>query len=206
MINNTGGSYYSMFLNVADMKKYKGTINIQIEELIINETLFYCENHTNNLTTRRIKPIENNFWIQVFTSGCYYYDLDSGIWSSDGTEVLFDSNFTHTHCVTSHLTNFASGFFVLPVINIQEAFANASFEKNPIVYILIILLLVAYALLSVFAYLMDKKDKKKINSIFLTDKIHLINKNYFYELTLFTGTRKSSETDSQVILLKLKKK
>ena len=203
---------YSLFINSKNITNLNGKIDIQVEELSSHESFFYCSSNKTEFTKRKPefsqysnklrKPIQNKFWIRAFTSGCYYYNENTGNWSSDGTEVLPDSNFTHIHCKTSHLTNFAGGVFMLPMIDFKYALAHASFEENKIVYILIIFLVVLYILLSITAYLIDKKDQNKINCIFLTDQKCVVNNIFFYELTLFTGTRKNSETDSQVRFFK----
>lgn len=78
----------------------------------------------------------NETYIRVFLSGCYYMDPITGIyfesyflvlvyfyvllncfilvglWLSDGLEVLEDTNVITTHCLSSHLTQFAGGWVI----------------------------------------------------------------------------------------------
>ena len=85
----------------------------------INKSLNSIEDVLNQTETR-IKAAGNqssftsNFWLRTYASGCYYMDTKTNKWSSYGVEILSDSNLTHSHCVSSHLTTFAGGFIVLP--------------------------------------------------------------------------------------------
>ena len=135
--------------------------------------------------------------MRAYTSGCYYYDVNTGKWQSDGMEIYEDSDLTKTHCSSNHLTAFAGGLVVLPqTINFQHVFANASFTKNPFIYLTVIVVTCVYILFALWAKFMDIKDRKRSNIVFLKDN-HPLD-DYFYELIVFTGNRSESGTRSKV--------
>ena len=133
--------------------------------------------------------MSGNLSIVVFSSGCYFIEKSTGMWSTDGLEILPDSNLTHVHCISSHLTDFAGCFIVLPnPIDFDSVFANSAFEKNPTVYAVVISLGFLYILSAVVLYFVDKQD-------ILKAKIHIMadnhpNYGYLYEIIIFTGNRK----------------
>ena len=100
-------------------------------------------------------------------------------WSSYGTEVLPDTNLTHTHCQSTHLTSFAGGFIVLPAaIDFNAVWAHASFLDNPIIYSTIIALICLYISLAIWARYMDWKDEHKMGITLLGDLNEKGNKYY----------------------------
>ena len=119
-------------------------------------------------------------------------------------EILEDSNQTHTHCQTTHLTSFAGGFIVLPnAISFNDAFANASFLQNPVIYSTVIALVSLYILMAIWTRWMDKKDEEKCGFTLLgvddenDDEVDSRNK-YLYEIIVFTGSRPNAGTQSKV--------
>lgn len=129
-------------------------------------------------------------------------DTNTNDWSSIGMEILFDSNLTHTHCQSSHLTTFAGGFVVLPnAIDFNNVWANASFLQNPVIYSTVIALVCLYILLGVWARWMDVKDEQKCGITLLGNvKDHLKkDSKYIYEIIAFTGNRLNAGTKSNVI-------
>lgn len=214
-INNiTNESYYSLFENNSKAKKdYTGLIGFSIRELDEHEVSLYCEGLNLNNTKPPIKNLtylenstvvfKDNFWIKVSLIGCYYLDKSTNKWSSYGMEILEDTNETHTHCISNHLTEFAGGYVVLPAqINFDNVWANASFDKNPTIFLTVIILTSCYFILAAMAVYKDRKDKMKTGFTLLfdlNDKFGTCDKdNYFYEAIVFTGNRKNSETDSNV--------
>lgn len=173
-----------------------------IRELNNNELNAYCLNssyfklNSPPLITYVVN-FSNDFFLRTFTSGCYYYDVSAGKWSSSGLEVLSDTEINKIHCSSSHLTTFAGGLVVLPsAINFEYVWANASFIQNPIIYSTVIALTCLYVLIAIIARVMDIRDKKKLNIIPLIDNSP--HDNYFYEIITFTGMRPTSGTDSKV--------
>jgi hypothetical protein len=210
MTNDTYGSFYLFFANMSQLNGHKGLLGFAIRE-IDSEILekINCTEKTINTLNFFMTPqsISNgtknasflsDFSMRVFTSGCYYMDVKSGKWMSYGMEVLETTNITHTHCVSNHLTSFAGGWMVLPPqINFEYVLANASFLKNPTIYITVIVLVCLYILLAIWSRWMDRKDEQKVGITILNEEDNFENK-YIYEIIFFTGARKDAVTDSKV--------
>ena len=198
-------SYYSFFQNVTQINGFKGFVGFGIRELNSSEFDFYC---SSNFTLTYIKSfpliqVQNNFtsdfFIRTYTSGCYYYDSDSGKWFPDGMSLLNETNIQQTHCSSSHLTSFAGGLLLMPnQINVRYAFSNASPTKNYTIYLTLIVICILYILFGLWSLIMDKRDQKKLNINLLKDNNAV--DNYFYELITFTGDHKEAGTNSIVIL------
>ena len=52
--------------------------------------------------------------MRAYTSGCYYYDVNTGKWQSDGMEIYEDSdltktNFLNTTCAFKKLNQYKNG-------------------------------------------------------------------------------------------------
>jgi polycystin 1L2 len=203
---------YLFFLNANQTGNFKGLIGIGIRELKNDELLTYCggikttpatppiaasvsSNGTNG--TEYSRSLSSDFSFLSYTSGCYYMDLSTGKWSSEGVDVESDTSILFTHCKTSHLTTFAGGWIVVPsAINFDYVFANASIEKNPTIYATVISLACLFILFVIWGRYMDKQDVKKIGVAPLPD--NQPGDNYFYEIIAFTGSRKDAGTDSKV--------
>ena len=165
-----------------------------------NKTLFNTKEFVLNLTQSQLNSkLKSNLWIRTYTSGCYYLNK-TNIWSNDGMEIYEDSNSTHTHCVTNHLTTFAGGFVVLPnAIDFNYVWSHASFTKNPIVYSLVIALVCIYFIMALWCRYMDYRDKQKCNITLLGNlKDDETKEAYFYEIIVFTGIGIHSGTKSKV--------
>ena len=67
---------------------------------------------------------------------------------------------------------------------------------NPTIYVTVIVLSSLYCILAVFALIMDKRDRERISFSMVQDTSH--EDDFFYELILFTGTRKDAQTKSKV--------
>ncbi len=69
------------------MNGYKGFVGYGIRELNQNETSLYCSQN-NQITSFPLIDKQVNFtsdfYLRTYTSGCYYYDLNSGKWLADG--------------------------------------------------------------------------------------------------------------------------
>lgn len=170
--------FYLTFFNMSQVNSFKGYVGILIQE-----------NQANNFST--------NFWLRIFAAGCYYLNEEKNEWSSLGMEILADTNLTHTHCVSSHLSTFAGGFIVLPnAISFDYVWSNASPIQNPTVYLTVIALICIYVLGCILAWRMDKSDEKKLNVVLLNTSNE--RNGYFYEIVIFTGSRPGAGTDSKV--------
>lgn len=184
-------------------KGRKGYAAIGLRELDENEIKKYCTNTNITITEppssstgSRNRTFISDYSVRMITSGCYYLDLQTGLWSTNGVEIMRDSTLFKTHCISYHLTSFAGGFIVLPAkIDFNEVFAKASFMDNPTIYITVIVISSAYIIFALMTIYSDRKDKKRIGFTLLDFTDH---ENYFYEVILFTGSRRNAETDSKV--------
>jgi polycystin 1L2 len=186
---------------MSQVNGFRGFVGFNIRELDSNESNLYCsQKSSTNLKFPLIQKRVNftsDFLIRTYTSGCYYYDIETGKWSSNGMEIYEDTNLEQTHCSSYHLTSFAGGLDSSPsIINFQYSFAHTSFSRNLIIFITALVLICLYVLFAIWARYQDSRDINKLNIIPLKDN-HSPD-NYFYELMVFTGNRNESETDSKV--------
>ena len=203
--NNT--SFYLTFLNMSKVNGYKGYLGISIKEL--QPGSIDCVNKNSSLNDMLLKMTSNqnqsftsDYWLRIYSAGCYYTDPDTLMWSSDGLEIMSDTTIELTHCQSNHLTTFAGGFIVLPpAIDFNKAFANASFLDNPVIYSTVIALISVYILLAIWARWMDVKDRKKVGVTLLGDEHSNIQNKYAYEIIVFTGGRLHAGTTSIVNFL-----
>jgi polycystin 1L2 len=188
---------------------YKGFVGYSIRELSSSEMILYCSK--NNSLSVKTLPLgqrkinfTSDFMIRAYSSGCYYYDVNTGKWSSNGMDIYEDTNLIQTHCSSNHLTSFAGGLDLLPSeINFQYAFSNPSPIQNPLIYSTILLVTFVYFFFGLLAFYLDWRNSKKINVTFMKDNYP--SDLYFYELILYTGDKRESGTNSKVILFSLKK-
>ena len=214
LVEEGNDTFYLFFLNIAQVGGYKGFAGFGIRELSVNESLEYCGSQVSNegglflnesspeeppiVDTNFTLSFNTDFQIRIYSSGCYYFDLPTGNWKSDGLEIMRDTTATSAHCVASHLTDFAGGFaVVVPTINFEAAFANASFLDNPVIYSTMMAISILYIILGIYSRYKDKKDKSRFNIVPLPD--NKPEDNYFYELVIMTGARAESGTKSKVI-------
>ena len=98
-----------------------------------------------------ILPFTSSYNLRTWTSGCYFYEENTRAWISTGMqirEVMYEA----TNCRSDHLTAFANGFFFISNdFDFDFVFANASFEDNLTVYALLIVTLILYLLLTMWA-------------------------------------------------------
>lgn len=210
----TDGSdrFHQFFLNMSLVKAHKGIVGLGIRQLTPAEMSSYCLSGNSSwragfltnppLTDPTNIVFNSSLLIRMITSGCYYMDEATSSWRTDGVEVIEDgTNTTCTHCETEHFTEFAGGFIVLPPpIDFNNAFANASFEKNALIYMTVIGVTALYIVLAIWAFYADRKDRLKTGICVLRDNNQNlpIESSYYYEIMVYTGTRKNAATDSNV--------
>lgn len=154
----------------------------------------------------------SDYELRLFSSACLYLD-EHEHWRSDGLKVGPESNQHETHCFSSHLTKFASGFVVLPApVNWNYVFANADFMKNKTIYLTVITVAVIYLALAIYARYFDKLDLQKVRfrltaSLILSVQLGVTPMldnhqadQYFYQILVFTGLRNGAGTKSKVNL------
>ena len=127
--------FYTLFANMSKTLNFTGFIGIGIKQLSNNEFIYYCINKSNysinKIDNQNPVHFTGNISVRVYLSGCYYINKLTGLYSSYGMEVLTTTNTTHTQCISNHLTEFASGWIVVPnEINFNYVWANASFSLN----------------------------------------------------------------------------
>ena len=200
LVNEQNDSFYLIFANMSSVNGYKGYVGFSIIE--IDTSQLDCHNKSNNPVDKLINLTQNqtvnrnfsdNYWLRIYSSGCYYIDKTTNEWISNGMEILSDTNVTHTHCISNHLTTFAGGFIVLPPsINFNYVWAHASFLQNPVIYSTVIALVSLFILLGIWSRYMDSKDSQKVGITVLGDLTNKKNK-YIYEILVYTGTRPNAQ-------------
>ncbi len=204
LIIESNTSFYLTFLNMSRVNGYKGYLGISIKELQPGSIDCVNKNATSNdmllkMTSNQSQSFTSDYWLRIYSAGCYYTDPDTLMWSSDGMEIMSDTTIELTHCQSNHLTTFAGGFIVLPpAIDFNKAFANASFLDNPVIYSTVIALIIVYILLAIWARWMDVKDSKKVGVTLLGEEHSNIQNKYAYEIIVFTGGRLNAGTTSKV--------
>jgi hypothetical protein len=114
-------------------------------------------------------------------------------------EILSSSTIEHTYCQTNHLTEFTSGANqVIPTLNFDYIWANASFLQNLTIYLTAIIMTSIYIILMIITRQLDKIDEKKLGLCRLPSYWHC---NYLYEVIVYTGMRPESATDSNVCII-----
>ena len=187
-------------MNMSQVNGFKGFVGYSIRELSLYEKDLYCNTNFNLKSLPLVQTkinFSSDFMIRSYSSGCYFYDTNSGKWASNGMEIYDDTDSRQTHCLSNHLTSFAGGFTILTsIINFQYVFANASYIQNPLIYSTIIIVTCVYVLFALLARIMDKKDRLKLNMVTLQDNNP--KDDYFYEIIVFTGDQNESGTQSKV--------
>lgn len=198
-------NFHLLFGNISANKIQSKFVGIGIRELSDNEHIEYCVNRTvpNRIpilnTDSEFDNLTSNYSIRLYTSGCYYFNKDMAVWSTEGVEVLEETTVFSTVCTSTHLTDFAGGFIVLPpAIDFNYVFANASFDKNKTIYLTVIIVTSLYILLFVWCRFMDYQDTLKANIYLLADNNP--DDQYFYEIIFYTGGRRNAGTNSKVKL------
>ena len=193
-------SYYLFFQNMTQINGFRGFVGYGIRELSQNETNSYCYNQNEVKTFKQIQTqaiFTSDFRLRTYSSGCYYYDSETGKWCSDGMDIYEDTTIEQAHCLAKHLTSFAAGYVILPSkINFQYAFANSSFAKSLLAIFSLMLITFVYILFAIWSKYMDIREGKKMNLVWLKDN-HLRD-SYFYEIIFFTGDESNSATESRV--------
>ncbi|KAI3387632.1 hypothetical protein SNEBB_002249, partial [Seison nebaliae] len=186
--------------NFLENNGFKGMISIGIREVYESEN--FCNEsgplpniERKNLLTETNAIFKSNYSLRLFLSGCYYYSGNKYL--SDGLRVGPKTTWKYTQCYTSHLSEFAGGWVVLPAaIDFNYVFANASFSDNPTIYSTIIIIVVLYLLLLIYCRKKDIVDIEKLGVTPLPD--NRANDKYFYEIITFTGLRQNAGTESKV--------
>jgi polycystin 1L2 len=180
---------------------FKGFVGYGIRELSQHEMNLYCLNKSSFTAFPKIQSEVNftsDFMIRSYSSGCYYFDTNTGKWYSNGMDIYGDTNLEKIHCMSHHLTSFAGGLVVLPsTINFQYIFAETLLSKSLLAILILFIITCIYILFALWSRYMDIQDVKKMNLVACKDNNP--NHSYFYEVIVFTGTRDKSGTQSKVV-------
>ena len=162
-------SLYTHFLNNQQTTGHQSII-FGIRQLNGTEVDLWCNNPSTHADPPRSDHpfrFTDNYELRLYTSGCFYLDADHR-WRSDGLQVGPLTNLSHTQCLSSHLTTFASGFFVLPnPINWNCVFSIADFSKNQSTYLTVICALILYLMLMTYARIKNSSAVKDATPVFM---------------------------------------
>jgi hypothetical protein len=80
--DNKNESHYLFFLNMSQIKSFKGYVGYSIKELPVKH--FNASNIIEYVSGLNNKSsFTNNFLLRTYSSGCYYTDTSSHLWSSN---------------------------------------------------------------------------------------------------------------------------
>lgn len=200
IIANRTGFFYLGIVSANETALRESPYAYLLDDMMIhgNLSLDNSSMTIENVTTAdwMLTDFGTNYSIRIYTSGCYFFDYSEKIWSGKGCFVAH-ANAHMTHCKCNHLTSFGSGFFVMPnTIDFSYVFANAGFVDNITIYMTVILTLAVYIILVIWARSADRDDLKKMGATPLPDNDP--KDKYLYEISVFTGDKEASETDSKV--------
>ncbi len=198
-------SFYAFHALKSQNTDHSSFYGYGIRELSLNEFADYCLGNK-TASTPPVLPNQyntskaNNYHIRNILGAASWIDRTTGLWSCDGTDVESDSNSTHMHITTTHFTEFAAGMVQLPpAIDFKNVWASAGdFLQNLTIYLTVITVSVLYIILAVFALWMDRRDAMKSRIHWLSDNFQF--DSYFYEMIVFTGSRRGAATHSNVTL------
>ncbi|XP_069953284.1 polycystin-1-like protein 2 isoform X2 [Cherax quadricarinatus] len=191
---NKNGTY-TWFVNNIQNNNRTGRLFLAIAILKKNSVIPKPETN-DTLQKEDFVDFDINYDIRVTTSGCYFYNETSDMWSASGLKCL-SANTTHVVCEAYHLTSFGSGYLPTPnTINFEYIFAHAGFINNLIIYVVIIITFVFYIIMMIWARFMDKKDVQYRGVTALGD--NSVEDKYLYEITFTTGADKEAGTDSNI--------
>jgi hypothetical protein len=202
VINNRTGFFYVGVAEVDPDEMYSSAESYLLTGITTNPNASYA-NYTAYESNYTLPGYKRNYTtdyrLDIYTSGCYFFDYKQSIWSGEGCYVK-EANASITYCKCNHLTSFGSGFFVMPnTVDFSYVFANAGFADNVTIYMTIMITLIIYALLLIWARVQDKKDLEMLGASPLLDNEP--NDKYLYEISVFTGDKEGASTDSKVFMI-----
>ncbi|XP_064112518.1 uncharacterized protein LOC135219572 isoform X1 [Macrobrachium nipponense] len=191
----TANGSNTLFINGKENNNRTGRFFVAVASLK-DSVKFHDILKVRNLSREDFIKFTARYTFRVYSSGCYYYDINKEQWSGEGMYPI-EVTETLTKCETIHLTPFGSGHFFIPnEIDVQYVFANAGFVDNLTLYIILIFLLVLYIMMMIWARYMDKKDLQYRGVEPLED--NSVEDKYLYEITVTTGPDKEAGTDSNI--------
>ncbi|XP_056268726.1 polycystic kidney disease protein 1-like 2 [Pseudoliparis swirei] len=136
--------------------------------------------------------------ITSFTTKCFYWDIVTETWSTDGCSVGNKSTPYLTQCLCNHLTIFGSSFFVMPnhvdISRTAELFATVT--ENYVVLALLCSFFGLYLITLLWACYADRRASSKMKMTLLEDNHP--GAQYNYLIGVQTGQRKNAGTTANV--------
>jgi polycystin 1L2 len=124
---------------------YLSVMNVSLE---LNDTLI---GDRGMIPRDQILRFQEIYHLRTWTSGCYFYHESTKAWISAGMDIRVP-RYDATYCRSEHLTAFGSGVFVVANdIDFEYIFAEAGFEDNLTVYIALLVSIIFYLLLTIWA-------------------------------------------------------
>lgn len=188
---------YSSTLNSKGINK---TLELQLNRTQINgynaKISFRIKQIVNDLNYSSSINETFDYEYYIYALGCFVFDEKSRKWSSDGMELINDSNYKYTHCKSKHLGTYAGGYSDGSSL-IHE---DVSFKEinDLTVSIVSSLILSSFIILFIWAGYRDMTDSVKVGITNLDDND--VSDKFKYKITVFTGDRFNSQTDSNVII------
>ncbi|XP_048576191.1 uncharacterized protein LOC5508455 [Nematostella vectensis] len=137
-----------------------------------------------------------NYTLNTFTASCFFYNTTTNSYDTTGITVGGLTTPELSQCFSTHLTSFASDFFVPPNKIDWSKISLDELAKNPTVFAFVLSIFGAYFLLVIWARRADRKDLEKVGLAPLPDNDP--RDNYLYEIVVYTGHARGSGTTSDV--------
>ena len=138
----------------------------------------------------KVTNFTTDYKLRTYSAGCYYLDEKYEMWTGKGLEVL-NTTYDITTCKSSHMTLFGGGFFIQPnKIDFEFVFAATDLEDNLTIHMAVLISLIIFVLMELWAWRQDKRDQKKCSSLPLPDNDP--RDSYIYELLVFTGAKEQA--------------
>jgi hypothetical protein len=174
-----------LWLNRTQLNGYQGKISFRIKEII------YDMNETNSLNQTY------NYEYYIYAVGCFRFDEINYKWSSYGMEIMNDSNYEYIHCKSNQLGTFAGGYSDSYSL-INEVVLTKNEINDSYITVVSSSILATFVLLFLWAGYKDVFDSDKVGITNLDDND--LSDKYKYKITIFTGEKSNSQTDSNVIM------
>ncbi|MCL4139932.1 UNVERIFIED_CONTAM: hypothetical protein GTU68_052240 [Idotea baltica] len=191
---NENGAYY-LFVNNEENNKtgrfFAGVALLKFFASLTAETILTKANFDDDFNS--------NYYFNVYSSGCYYFEENLHEWESTGLKLEKFSTGSVT-CQTIHTTQFSLGYSLLPnSLDFDYIFANIGFIDNFSIYITLIIFISTYLIMIIWGYWKDKKDFERQGVTPLLDNIP--EDKYLYEVTFYTGPDKEASCESNISFL-----
>ena len=111
VINNRTGFFYLGIAEVDREVLESSSDSYLLHDIIINENASlanYSAYQSNYSLPGLMRNYTTDYRLDIYTSGCYFFDYKQKIWSGEGCYVK-EANSSLTYCKCNHLTSFGSG-------------------------------------------------------------------------------------------------